>query len=106
MRRQGAVCLLVGAFLTAGAIGVAQAPLTIDSGRVTLAGTSNVHAYTASTTKVAVTRARIAPAAPGADFWANALTPGVIDAFDIAIPTASLASPKGDLDKRSEESGV
>ena len=87
------------ACLTGGAVGIAQTPLTIDSGRVTLAGTSNVHAYTASTTKVRVTRARIAPAAPGADFWANALEPGVIEAFEIAIPTATLSSPKGDLDK-------
>jgi len=80
MRRQGAVGLLVGAFLaTAGAIGVAQAPLTIDSGRVTLAGTSNVHAYTASTTKVLAT--------------------GTVDAFVITIPAATLASPKGDIDK-------
>ena len=103
MRRQGAVGLLIGstvvAFLAAGSNGVAQAPLAIDSGRVTLAGTSNVHDYTASTTKVRVTKARIAAAAPGADFWGNVLKPGVIEAFEITIPTASLASPKGDLDK-------
>lgn len=101
MRRQGAVRLLVGvvAFLAAGATGVAQAPLAINSGRVTLAGTSNIHAYTASTTKMRVTRARIAPAAAGADFWANALKPGVIEAFEITISTATLASPKGDIDK-------
>jgi polyisoprenoid-binding protein YceI len=99
MRRQGAVCLLVGAFMAAGAIGVAQAPLAIDSGRVAIAGTSNVHAYTASTTKVRVTKARIAAAAPGVDFWANAIKPGVVEAFEITIPTATLASPKGDIDK-------
>jgi polyisoprenoid-binding protein YceI len=100
MRRQGAVGLLVGAFLaTAGAIGVAQAPLAIDGGRVTLAGTSNVHNYTASTTKIRVTKARIGAAAAGTDLWANALKPGVIEAFEIAIPTATLSSPKGDLDK-------
>ena len=95
--------LLAGATLvacvTAGAAAVAQAPLAIESGRVTIAGTSNVHAYTASTTKVRVTKARVSAAAAGAGFWDNALKPGVLEAFEIAIPAATLASPKGDLDK-------
>ena len=77
----------------------AQTPLAIESGRVTIAGSSNVHAWTAATNKVRVTRARIAPAAAGADLWETALKPGVIEAFEIAIPAASLSSPKGDLDK-------
>jgi polyisoprenoid-binding protein YceI len=58
-----------------------------------------VHAWTASTTKLRVTRARIAPAAAGADFWDTALKPGAVDAFEIAIPAATLSAPKGDLDK-------
>ena len=99
MRRQRAVGLLVGAFLSAGAIVVAQSPLAIDSGKVTIAGTSNIHAYTATTAKVRVTRAKIAAVAPGADFWDNALKPGAIEAFEIAIPAVTLVSPKGDLDK-------
>ena len=107
MRRQRAVRLLAGstlvAFLAMGAIGVAQSPLAIDSGRVTLAGTSNIHAYTASTTKVRVTRAKIAAVPAGGDFWDNALKPGVIEAFEIAIPAATLASPKGDLDKNMQK---
>src|SRR5260221_7703583 len=107
MRRQRAIRWLVGstllAFVAPGAIGVAQSPLAIDSGKVTIAGTSNVHAYTASTTKVRVTRARVAPAPSGAEFWDNALKPGVIEAFEIAIPAASLASPKGDLDKNMQK---
>jgi polyisoprenoid-binding protein YceI len=103
MRRQRAVRRLVGstlvAFAAMGAIGVAQSPLAIDSGRVTIAGTSNIHAYSATTTKVRVTQAKIAAVAPGADFWENALKAGAVEAFEIAIPAATLASVKGDIDK-------
>jgi polyisoprenoid-binding protein YceI len=77
----------------------AQAPLAITSGRVTLAGTSNVHAYTASTTTVRVTTARVGTLPADATLWDRALDPGVIAAFEIAIPAATLTSPKGDLDK-------
>jgi len=87
------------ACMAAGTAVVAQAPLAIASGRVTIAGTSNVHAYTASTTTVRVTRARVSAAAAGVDFWDNALQPGAVEAFEIAIPAATLTSPKGDLDK-------
>jgi len=87
------------ACLAAGAVAVAQAPLAIESGRVTLAGTSNVHAYTASTTKMRVTRSRVSPVTAGQDFWDNALKPGAVDGFEITIPSATLTSPKGDLDK-------
>lgn len=76
----------------------AQSPLAIESGKVTIAGNSNVHAWTASTTKIRVSKARIAPAA-GADFWDAALKPGAVEAFEIAVPAASLSAPKGDLDK-------
>ena len=40
----------------AGAFAAASAPLAIDSARVTISGTSNIHAYTASTTTVRVRR--------------------------------------------------
>jgi len=86
------------ACLSALAVALAQPPLTMD-GRLTLAGTSNVHAYTASTAKLRVTRSHIGVLPAGADLWDSALKPGVIDAFEIAIPAASLTSPKGDLDK-------
>ena len=103
MRRQRAVRLLAGSILAAvvgmGAPAVAQAPLAVDSGLVTITGTSNIHDWTATTTKVRVTKARIAALAPGANIWDNALKPGAIEAFEIAIPAATLASPKGDLDK-------
>jgi hypothetical protein len=37
--------------LAAGWTAAAQSPLAIDSGKVTITGSSNVHAWTASTTK-------------------------------------------------------
>jgi polyisoprenoid-binding protein YceI len=91
--------LALAVALIAGWPAAAQAPLAIDSGKVTITGSSNVHAWTASTTKLRVTRARIAPAAAGADIWESALKPGVVEAFEIAIPAATLSAPKGDLDK-------
>jgi polyisoprenoid-binding protein YceI len=80
-------------------IATADAPLAIDTARVTIAGTSNIHEYTASTTKVRVTRAHLAAAVAGAEFWDNVLKPGAVDAFEIAIPAATLTSPKDSLDK-------
>jgi polyisoprenoid-binding protein YceI len=103
MRKLFSNRLLAGATFVAvtvlGAVAVAQAPLAIASGRVTIAGTSNVHAYTASTTTVRVTSARVSAVAAGVDFWDNALKPGAVEAFEIVIPAGTLKSPKGDLDK-------
>jgi hypothetical protein len=95
-----AVGLYLGAS-TAAATGQedSSSPLTIASGRVSLAGTSNIHAYTASTSVVRVTRVVIGSSATGEGFWDGIVAPGAVEAFDIAIPAATLASPKGDLDK-------
>src|SRR5438874_3787171 len=103
MRTLFATRLLAGTTLVvcmaAGGVTSGQAPLAIASGRVTLAGTSNVHAYTATTTTVRVMAARIGVVPGGATLWEHALDLGVIETFEIAIPAATLASPKGDLDK-------
>jgi polyisoprenoid-binding protein YceI len=81
-----------------GALARAQAPLTIDSARITISGTSNIHAYTASTTSVRVTRAQFAGAFDGPDFWSYALKPGSLGMFEISIPAATLTSPREGLD--------
>lgn len=103
MRKLLSTRLLAGATfvvcIAAGAVTSGQAPLAIASGRVTLAGTSNVHAYTAATTTVRVTAAKIGVVPGGAALWDQALEPGVIETLEIAISAATLASPKGDLDK-------
>jgi polyisoprenoid-binding protein YceI len=77
----------------------AQAPLALDSARVSIAGTSNIHEYTASTTAVRVTRVHVAADFAGPDFWTQLVTPGALDAFEVTIPAATLASPREGLDK-------
>jgi hypothetical protein len=73
-------------------------PLTVTSARVTLEGTSNIHAYTASTKDVRVTGIELG-AVPEGDVLAAVLQPGGLKALDVAIPAASLKSDKADLDK-------
>ena len=80
-----------------------QTPLAIDSARITISGTSNIHAYTASTTTVRVTRAQLTGELEGPDMWSNALKPGAVEAFEIAIPAATLTSPRDGLDKNMHE---
>ena len=91
--------LAVLAGLGTHAIAAPETPLAIDTARVTIDGTSNVHEYTASTTRVRVTRAQLGGAVAGADFWENALKPGGVETFEIAIAAATLSSPKEGLDK-------
>ena len=81
-----------------GVLTEAQAPLAIDSARITINGTSNIHAYTASTTTVRVTRAQLASGLEGPDLWANALKPGGFEMFQVTIPAATLTSPREGLD--------
>lgn len=75
------------------------APLALGASRVTIVGTSNIHEYTASTTAVQVTRVRLSGDAAGPNFWNEIVKPGVLEAFEITIPAASLSSPKQDIDK-------
>ena len=82
----------------AGAFAAASTPLAIDSARVTISGTSNIHAYTASTTTVRVRRGQLAGATDGGDLWANALKPGGVEMFEVTIPAATLTSPREGLD--------
>lgn len=69
------------------------------SSRVSIAGTSNVHAYTASTTAARITRLQIVGGDHGANLWDAMVTPGTLQAFEIAIPAATLSSPREGLDK-------
>ncbi len=93
----GAVLVLVTG-LAAHALASAAAPLAIDTARVTIAGTSNIHEWTATTNTVRVTRAQLGAVA-GPEFWENVLKPGAVEAFEIAIPASTLTSPKEGLDK-------
>jgi hypothetical protein len=73
--------------------------LRLGSSRISIAGTSNIHAYTASTTAARIVRLQVARGALGANFWEEILKPGAIEAFEIAIPAVTLSSPKEGLDK-------
>ena len=73
------------------------APLKLSAARVTIAGTSNIHPFTASTTDVRMSRLVLAP--PDGDFLQSAVKPGALEAFEIVIKAASLTSPKDGLDK-------
>jgi polyisoprenoid-binding protein YceI len=77
----------------------ATVPLAFESGRVSIAGTSNIHEYTASTTAVRVTRVQLASTVGGPNFWNEIVKPGAVEAFEVAIAAASLSSPKEGLDK-------
>ena len=105
MALQSALSSLVVATLAAAAVMVptaiaqTKAPLAVDTGRVSIAGTSNVHEYTASTTKVRVTHAKLAPTVAGAEFWTEIVKPGAIEAFELAVSAATLSSPKDGVDK-------
>ena len=106
--RQSAFVTLGGALITVGALAIAlaaaqdatqpAAPLLLAAGRVSIAGTSNIHPYTASTTTVRVTRVQLAKGVV-AVAWADVLKPGALEAFEIAIPAATLSSPKEGIDK-------
>ena len=89
----------------AGCVGVfaaapqAPRPLAIDTARVTITGTSNIHPYTASTTTVRMTGVALGTAVAGPGFWDALVKPGGLEAFEVAIPAAQLTSPKEGLDK-------
>jgi polyisoprenoid-binding protein YceI len=77
----------------------AAAPLQVDTAKVSIAGTTNIHPYTAATTTVRVTKVKLAADLAAADTLDVLAAPGAIEAFEVAIPAATLLSPKGDLDK-------
>jgi hypothetical protein len=96
---QTAVAGLAAGFLIAASPAASpSAPLGIGTAKLTIAGTSNIHAYTASTTAIRVTRVQLG-ALPAGDLLDNALKPGVVEAFEVAIAAKSLASDKDGLDK-------
>ena len=100
MRRRFFATAVFGSTLAlAGAIVVAQAPLAINTATITIAGTSNVHDYTATTAEAKVTRVELGDAVPGPTFWEDVQKPGGLQAFDLSIPAATLKSSKEGLDK-------
>jgi polyisoprenoid-binding protein YceI len=77
----------------------ASAPLALTAARVSIAGTSNIHEFSASTTDVKVTRLVLADGIAGAGMLNAALNPGSLEAFEIVVKAGTLSSPKEGLDK-------
>ena len=73
------------------------APLRLTAARVSLAGNSNIHPFTATTTDVRMSRLVLAPAE--GDRLQAAAKAGGVEAFEVAINAATLTSPKDGLDK-------
>lgn len=74
------------------------APLTLVAARVSLDGTSNIHAYTATTKNVRLSAIDV-DGAPEGDLLDYVLQPGSLKGLEVVIPAASLSSPKDGLDK-------
>jgi hypothetical protein len=89
--------LALGIYVSVNAL-AAGAPLAIDSARITIFGTSNIHAYTATTSDVRIRKGQLAAVTDGAEMWDSALKPGGIEAFEVTIPAATLTSPREGLD--------
>ena len=95
----GAAIVAAGILIGAQPAAAPAVPLGIGTAKLTIAGPSNIHDYTASTTQVRVTRAQLGTVPAGADLFESALKPGAVEAFDVTIPVASLTSDKDGLNK-------
>lgn len=89
--------------IVAGAVGLAMAApaaaqgIELASGKISLTGTTNVHGYTAETTRV--TLANVQLGAFDGDPWSLVQQPSAVTALDVVIPSASLKSTKDGIDK-------
>lgn len=96
-RYLSAVGALAIGLLTVPTFAADPAPLKLNAARVTIAGTSNIHPFTASTTDVRMSRLVLAPM--DGNRLEAAVKPGAVEVFDIVVMAASLSSPKEGLDK-------
>jgi len=91
---------VLAAVVALAAPAVAQpAALTIESAKVALSGTSNVHDYTASTTNVRLTRVVLGPGLAVPAPWDEVQKAGGLAGFDITIAAATLSCPRDGVDK-------
>ena len=80
------------------AAGSSDGVVTFSSARVSLEGTSNMHGYSASTTAVRLASVHI-DGTPTGDALEQLLAPGALKTLEIAIPAATLSSPREGIDK-------
>ena len=93
-----AIGLYLAAPMTLAAQEAGPSALRLLSSRVSIAGTSNIHPYTASSTAARVVRLQIAGGVRAGN-WDELLKPGALEAFEISVPAASLSSSRDGLDK-------
>lgn len=100
-RRVTACALLAGFLFMAAPIAAqdAAAPLVMTAARVSIAGTSNIHEYTASTTDVRLMRIALAEGVAAFDLFNTAIAPASLQGFEIVVKAGALKSPKEGLDK-------
>jgi hypothetical protein len=79
------------------------APLALSKAKVTIDGTSNIRDWTAATSTVRLTQAKVSVDAKGAGFWDAIVKPGAIESFEIVIPVATLTSSTSGLDEHMHE---
>jgi polyisoprenoid-binding protein YceI len=91
-----ACAVIAGLVLMTPAVARAQSPMSMASANVSIAGSSNINDYTASTKDVKLVKLAITPGVAGAAVVAN---PAAVEGFEIAIKSASLKSTKDGLDK-------
>jgi hypothetical protein len=77
----------------------ANGPVAVETARVVINGTSNIHAYTAESKDVRLVSVKVANPPAAATFWNDVLKPGELQAFEIALRADSLHSTKDGLDK-------
>lgn len=90
---------LFATVMTASPASETRVPVKLVSGRVAIAGTSNIHDYTAATTDVRIVRLQLADGVNGPNFWDEIVKPGAVESFEVAIAAGSLSSPREGLDK-------
>jgi polyisoprenoid-binding protein YceI len=73
--------------------------LALASAKVTVAGSSNIHEWSATTADIRITQAKLAVGLNDANFIEAIAKPGALEQFEISIPVATLKSGKDGLDK-------
>jgi hypothetical protein len=71
----------------------------MDTARITIAGTSNIHNYSAWTDTVRVTGVTLAGPVNADTLLDDVVTPGALERFEVAIPAATLTARDPGLNK-------
>lgn len=88
------------AVATAGTVYARQGhSLALASAKVTIAGSSNIHKWNATTTDVRIKNAKLAVNLTDPGFLAAIVKPSALEAFEISMPVLTLKSDKDGLDK-------